>query len=157
MSSCTRSVFDQSPVCFCVTRPRVIGKFSNVNSIQFKFFVFLLIPILAQAQSIDLLREETRQILRVRLCGVCHIPPGHPTALKIFNLDNVNWSEEMSENRLAQVKWRIDVKGDEIKAQRGDPKKHQFTNQEMDLVKKYIDAELKARNPAKYLFKYELD
>ncbi|MGE0631121.1 MAG: hypothetical protein AB7O96_01845 [Pseudobdellovibrionaceae bacterium] len=112
----------------------------------------LFISSYGNSQSIESLREESRQILRKRLCGVCHIPPGSEKALKIFDLDTLNWSSGMSEGRLEQVKWRIDVKGEEIKEQRGDPVKHEFTEKEKSLVKEYIDAELKQRNPAKSLF-----
>lgn len=113
-------------------------------------YVALAFPI-AQAQSIEIQRAEVRQVLRVRLCGVCHIPPGNESALSVFDLDKEDWFATVSDRRLSQFKWRIKVKGDEIKEQRGDPRKHTFTQAEIDLVTAYVDAELKHRNPIQRL------
>ena len=98
------------------------------------------------AQTIIVQREEVRQIMRERLCGVCHIPPGNEQALKIFNLNKINWSETMSDQQLEQIKWRIKLNIEEIKAQRGDPRKHQFMKEEIEILIKYVDAEIKIRN-----------
>lgn len=113
--------------------------------------LLMTLPI-ANAQDIEILRAEARQVLRVRLCGVCHIPPGNENALKVFDLDKENWFATISDNRLLQFKWRIRVKGDEIKEQRGDPKKHTFMAAEIDLINEYVDAELKNRSPIQQLF-----
>lgn len=107
---------------------------------------------MAQDQSIIVLREEARQIMRTRLCGVCHIPPGNDKALKIFDLDKSNWVATMSDRQLGQIKWRIKVKGEEIKEQTGDPAKHQFSDKEIGILIKYVDAEIKYRNPLQSLF-----
>ena len=111
----------------------------------------MTLPV-AKAQDIEILRAEVRQVLRVRLCGVCHIPPGNENALKVFDLDKENWFAKISDKRLLQFKWRIKVKGDEIKEQRGNPKKHTFTPAEIHLVNDYVDAELKNRNTIQPLF-----
>lgn len=105
----------------------------------------------ANAQDIERLRLEVRQVLRVRLCGVCHIPPGNENALKVFDLDKENWFAKISDRRLLQFSWRVTVKGDEIKEQRGDPTKHTFTPAEIDLVNEYIDAEIKNRSTIQHL------
>jgi cytochrome c553 len=105
----------------------------------------------AQSSELELQRENVRQVLRTRACGVCHIPPGNEKALKIYNLDNANWSKMLSNKQLEQFKWRILVKGDEIKEIHGDPKKHQFTELEIQTVTKYIDTEIKNRDPIKNL------
>ena len=107
---------------------------------------------IARAQSIQVLREESRQIMRTRLCGVCHIPPGNSKALKIFDLNKENWASTMSESQLLQIRWRIKVKGAEVLEMHGDPKKHEFTAIEMDLLNAYVDAEIKERNPVSDLF-----
>jgi hypothetical protein len=113
-----------------------------------------LIPILtlaASAQPIEAVREESRQIMRTRLCGVCHIPPGRPQALRIFNLDQINWTAGMTERQLEQIKWRIKITEREIKEQRGDPKKHQFAKKEIEKLEALVDAEIKERNPFRAL------
>lgn len=102
---------------------------------------------MAQDPPHSLKREEARQIMRSRLCGVCHIPPGNDKALKIFNLDKINWAASMSDQQLSQIKWRIKVKGEEIKEQRGDPAKHQFSETEIGIMNNFVDAEIKFRNP----------
>jgi mono/diheme cytochrome c family protein len=103
----------------------------------------------AQTSEFEIQRENTRQILRTRSCGVCHIPPGNEKALKIFNLDNVNWYATLSDKQLNQFRWRILIKGDEIKEMHGNPKKHQFTESEIQAVTEYVDAEIKHRDPLK--------
>lgn len=105
------------------------------------------------AQTIQNMREQSRQVMRTRLCGVCHIPPGNEKALKIFDLNNENWSATMTEGQLLQIKWRIKVKGKEVKAMRGDPKKHQFTKKEIKLLSDYVDAEISDRKTLNSILK----
>ena len=49
----------------------------------------------------------------------------------------------MSDQLLEQIKWRIKLKAEEIKAQRGDPKKHQFTKVEIEILINYVDLKSK--------------
>ena len=96
-------------------------------------------------QNIEYYRDSTRQILRSRLCGVCHIPPGDVKALKIFDLDNSDWSRLMTNDQLAQIKWRIVVKGAEIVEMHGQPSIHQLTDSEIKQVIEFVDRELELR------------
>ncbi|MGE0525794.1 MAG: hypothetical protein AB7G93_17810 [Bdellovibrionales bacterium] len=104
------------------------------------------------SRSLAGLREDSRQILRERLCGVCHIPPGVERALRVFNLNNESWTALMSDRQMAQIKWRIVVDEGQIREQRGDPKKHQFTQAEIDTLIDFVESELRHRNPAQSLF-----
>jgi hypothetical protein len=113
--------------------------------------VFFSVAGRTQTNELELQRENIRQVLRIRSCGVCHIPPGNEKALEIYNLDNANWYTKLSNKQLDQFKWRILIKGDEIKEMHGDPKKHQFTKLEIQAVAKYIDAEIKNRDTIKNL------
>lgn len=101
----------------------------------------LFIPNALAGKPLEWYREESRQIMRKRLCGVCHIPPGNSHALKIFNLDQMNWSSTMSNKQLAQIKWRINAKGNEIKEMKGDPKKHEFTKEEKKILNDFVEKE----------------
>ncbi len=116
-------------------------------------FIFLIVffnsTSWAQINELEIQREDVRQVLRTRACGVCHIPLGNEKALKIYNLDNANWYMTLSDKQLEQFKWRILVKGDEIKEMHGNPKKHQFTEFEIQAVTKYVDTEIKSRDPIK--------
>ncbi len=64
----------------------------------------------------------------------------------MFDLDQENWASTMSDKQLSQIKWRIKVKDAEIKEMHGNPKKHQFTKYEIQLLQNYVDEELTERN-----------
>ena len=119
-----------------------------------KFLIIILLSLSTayiNAQTIIESRSQSRSIMRERLCGVCHIPPGVKSALKIFDLNNINWSKTMSNDQLRQIKWRVKVKGEELIEQRGDPKKHTFTQTEIDILSDFVDLELKNRDPMRLL------
>jgi len=103
-------------------------------------------------ESLEMLRVESRQILRTRLCGNCHIPPGNSRALKIYNLDRENWAFSMSERQLEQIPGRADLQDEEIVEMGGDPHRHKFTKRELEILNRYVRAEIKDRNPAATLF-----
>jgi len=84
-------------------------------------------------------------MLRNSACARCHIPPGKSKALKIFNLDNGNWSFPMTNNQLSQIKWRVDLTDDEVKAFGSDPKRRQLTKKQIEFLKRYVDRELGER------------
>ncbi len=108
--------------------------------------MFLMGAPSTEAQDIQIQRDEASRVLRTRLCGVCHIPPGNEKALRVFNLDQNNWFASLSDQQLLQFKWRIKVNGEEIKEQRGDPRKHAFTPAEIKLIAAFVDKELEWRS-----------
>ena len=78
-------------------------------------------------------REEARHMLRSSACARCHIPPGISGALKIFDLDKVDWAGSLTDDQLSQIKWRVDINDDEVRAFGSDPKKHQLLKNTQNL------------------------
>jgi len=91
------------------------------------------------------LRNEARRLLRKAVCANCHIPPGNPAALKIYDLDKENWHESLSNRQLLQFKWRLPVDYERFIEQKGDPKTQLLDSREIKFLKDYVDLEVNHR------------
>lgn len=86
-------------------------------------------------------RAEARSILRKSDCGRCHIPPGNSKALKIYDLDQVNWDAEMSDHQVRQIKWRIDATNEDL-AKKGGKRQYLLSKSEVELLHDFVDREI---------------
>ena len=84
-------------------------------------------------------------MLRGAVCGQCHIPPGRSEALKIFDLNRLDWAASMSDSQVGQIRWRVSMSDDEIKAMRGDPHNHRLSESQTRFLAEYVDKELENR------------
>jgi mono/diheme cytochrome c family protein len=83
------------------------------------------------------LRDEARQLVSVR-CGMCHSgtsPKALPGALKVYDIDQVDWTKRMSDAQVKKVLQRF----------RGPA----IPQAEIDRVTAYVEAELVSRKERK--------
>lgn len=113
-------------------------------------FVVIILSSLAYGLPPELrdLRENARLAVRTSHCAGCHAPSlsPKPTAVKVFNLDQKNWSSTMTDSNLARLRWALkDATAEEIKAMGADPKKNTLSKAQVETILKFVDMELKFR------------
>jgi hypothetical protein len=92
---------------------------------------------------IDWYRAEARAILRRAECGRCHIPPGNDKALKIYDLNQENWADRMSDGQVGQIKWRIDWSNEDL--EKSGKKKFLLSKKEIKFLHDFVDKEIAYR------------
>ena len=87
----------------------------------------------SSSPTLDQLRDDARPLINNR-CGSCHSgtsPKAMPAALKVYDIDRVDWTKQMSDT---QVKFILErFRGPAI------------TKGEIDRVTAYVEAELASR------------
>lgn len=94
------------------------------------------------------LRENARLAVRASHCAACHAPSlaPQPRAVKVFNLDQKNWSSTMTDSNLNRLRWALkDATPEEIKAMGADPKKNRLSKNQVETILKFVDLELRFR------------
>jgi len=94
------------------------------------------------------LREGARLAVRSSHCAGCHAPSlsPKPLAVKVFNLDQKNWSSTMTDSNLERLRWALkDATPEEIKAMGADPKKNKLSAKQVETILRFVDSELRFR------------
>jgi hypothetical protein len=89
-------------------------------------------------------RQEARAVMRRADCGRCHIPSGNAKALKIYNLDETNWTDPMSDGQVGQIKWRIDWTNEDLE-RKGGVQKFLLGKADVKTLHDFVDRELAYR------------
>ncbi len=108
----------------------------------FSFSAFGLPPELQE------LRENARLAVRTSHCASCHAPSllPKPGAIKVFNLDQKNWSSTMTDSNLDRLRWALkDATPGEIKAMGADPQKNKLSKKQVETILQFVDLELRFR------------
>src|ERR1700722_2150839 len=115
------------------------------------FWIVLLSSIAWGApEDLTILREQSREIVKVISCGGCHTPNLATTkrkALKVYNLAAPFWTASMTDRQLTDFLRRLKTQNtlEEMKESGIRPTKGSATQEQIHLVSAFIDKELQNR------------
>lgn len=107
------------------------------SSVVVGTWLFLAGTPAASTPTLTQLREEARALVSPR-CGMCHSaasPKALPGALKVYDIDQVNWTERMTDTQVKNILQRF----------RGPA----IPQPEIDRVTAFVEAELASRKVQK--------
>jgi DNA-binding transcriptional regulator YdaS (Cro superfamily) len=107
------------------------------SSVVFTVWLFFAETPAASTPTLTQLREGVRPLVSAR-CGMCHSatsPKALPGALKVYDIDQVNWTERMTDTQVKNILQRF----------RGPA----IPQAEVDRVTAFVDAELASRREKK--------